>query len=182
MITTAVVFVCVNTLCVSKTLHKKTLNRLKQSNRQHLHNSVSKVCNSTSRMAENNYKQSVTDSVNSVMQSVYAKFNRSCRYCTLFVNSVSSKTRCTLFLNALQLRYAVCAHRVRRMLQVVVAGFNSVVLPCLQIRVGRFDSGPRLQIAALSSFELRAVFFDAYRFRSFNIDLNPTQGKRLMHC
>ena len=28
----------------------------------------------------------------------------------------------------------------------------------LQIRVGRFDSGPRLQIAALSSFELRAVF------------------------
>ena len=30
--------------------------------------------------------------------------------------------------------------------------------------------------------ELRAVFFDAYRFRSFNIDLNPTQGKRLMHC
>ena len=68
------------------------------------------------------------------------------------------------------------------MLQVVVAGFNSVVLPCLQIRVGRFDSGPRLQIAALSSFELRAVFFDAYRFRSFNIDLNPTQGKRLMHC
>ena len=91
------------------------------------------------------------------MQSVYAKFNRSCRYCTLFVNSVSSKTRCTLFLNALQLRYAVCAHRVRRMLQVVVAGFNSVVLPCLQIRVGRFDSGPRLQITALSSFELRAV-------------------------
>jgi hypothetical protein len=28
---------------------------------------------------------------------------------------------------------------------------------------------------------LRAVFFDAYRFRSFNIDLNPTQGKRLVH-
>ena len=47
-----------------------------------------------------------------------------------------------------------------KVLQVVVAGFNSVVLPCLQIRVGRFDSGPRLQFTALSSFELRAVFFD----------------------
>ena len=144
MITTEVVFVCVNTLCVSKTLHKKPLNRLKQSNRQHLHNSVSKVCNSTSRMAENNCKQNVTDSVNCVMQSVYAKFKRSCRCCTLFVNYFSSKTRCTPFANALQLRFTVCAHRVRRMLQVVVAGFNSVVLPCLQIRVGRFDSGPRL--------------------------------------
>jgi hypothetical protein len=56
-----------------------------------------------------------------------------------------------------------------------------MTIDALQIRVGRFDSGPRLQIAALSSFELRAVFFDAYRFRSFNIDLNPTQGKRLVH-
>ena len=144
MIANAVVLFCVNTLCVLKTLHKKTLNRLKQSSRQHLHNSVLKVCNLTSRMAGNNCKQNVTDSDNCVMQSVYAKFNRSCRYCTLFVNSVSSKTRCTLFVSTLQLRYAVCAHRVRRMLQVVVAGFNSVVLPCLQIRVGRFDSGPRL--------------------------------------
>ena len=147
MIANAVVFVCVNTLCVLKTLHKKKLNRLKQLSRQHLHNSVLKVCNLTSRIAENNCKQSVTDSVNSVMQSVYAKFNRSCRYCTLFVNSVSSKTRCTLFAGTLHLRFTVCAHRVRRMLQVVVAGFNSVVLPCLQIRVGRFDSGPRLQIS-----------------------------------
>ena len=149
MIANAVVFVCVNTLCVSKTLHKKTLSRLKQSNRQHLHNSVSKVCNLTLKMAENNCKQNVTDSVNSVMLSVYAKFNRNFRYFTLFVNSVSSKTRCTLFASTLQLSFAVCAHRVRRMLQVVVAGFNSVVLPCLQIRVGRFDSGPRLQISLL---------------------------------
>ena len=147
MIANAVVFVYVNTLCVLKTLHKKKLNRLKQLSRRHLHNSVLKVCNLTLRMAENNCKQSVTDSVNSVMQSVYAKFNRSYRYFTLFVNSVSSKTRCTLFASALQLCFTVCAHRVRRMLQVVVAGFNSVVLPCLQIRVGRFDSGPRLQIS-----------------------------------
>jgi hypothetical protein len=116
-------------------------------------------------MVENNCKQSETDSGNCVMQSVYAKFKRSCRYCTLFVKSVSIKTHCTLFASTLQLRFAVCAHRVRRMLQLVVAGFNSVVLPCLQIRVGRFDSGPRLQIAALSSLELRAVFFDAKKFR-----------------
>ena len=147
MIANAVVFICVNTLCVLKILHKKTLSRLKQSNRQHLHNSVSKVCNLTSRMAENNCKQSVTDSVNSVMQSVCAKFSRSCRYCTLFVVATSSKTRCTLFAITLHLSCAVCAHRVRRMVQVVVAGLNSVVLPCLQIRVGRFDSGPRLQIS-----------------------------------
>jgi len=51
----------------------------------------------------------------------------------------------------------------------------------LQIRVGRFDSGPRLQIAALSSLELRAVFLDANRFRSLNIELNPAQGKRFVH-
>jgi hypothetical protein len=44
----------------------------------------------------------------------------------------------------LQLRYAVCAHRVWRLLQVVVARWPSVFVPCLQIRVGRFDSGPRL--------------------------------------
>jgi hypothetical protein len=77
--------------------------------------------------------------------------------CTL----VSVVQRCityhTLFASTLQLRYAVCAHRVRRLLQVVVARWPSVFVPCLQIRVGRFDSGPRLQITALSSFELRAV-------------------------
>ena len=77
--------------------------------------------------------------------------------CTLVTVVQHCITYRTPFANTLQLRYAVCAHRVRRMLQVVVAGFNSVVLPCLQIRVGRFDSGPRLQITALSSFELRAV-------------------------
>jgi len=101
--------------------------------------------------------------------------------CTL----VSVVQRCityhTLFASTLQLRYAVCAHRVRRMLQVVVARWPSVFVPCLQIRVGRFDSGPRLQIAALSSFELRAVFFDVKRWRSSNIDLDPVQGKWLMH-
>ena len=64
--------------------------------------------------------------------------------CTL----VSVMQRCityhTLFASTLQLRYAVCAHRVRRLLQVVVARWPSVFVPCLQIRVGRFDSGPRL--------------------------------------
>ena len=170
MIANAVVFFCVNTLCVLKTLHKKTLNRLKQSNRQHLHNSVLKVCNLTSRMAENNYKQSVTDSVNSVMQSVYVKFNRSNRYCTQFVNSVSIKTRCTLFAITLQLCFTVCAHRVRRMLQVVVAGFNSVFVPCLQIRVGRFDSGPRLHIffSEISKIAPQGAFLLSIEFRSIS--------------
>jgi hypothetical protein len=40
------------------------------------------------------------------------------------------------------------AHRKCRVMQVVVARLCSVVLPCLQIRVGRFDSGPRLQYIA----------------------------------
>ena len=35
-----------------------------------------------------------------------------------------------------------------------------MTIDTLQIRVGRFDSGPRLQFTALSSFELRAVFLD----------------------
>ena len=37
------------------------------------------------------------------------------------------------------------AHRRCRVMQVVDARKPSVVGPCLQIRVGRFDSGPRLQ-------------------------------------
>ena len=37
------------------------------------------------------------------------------------------------------------AHRAGRVVQVVVARWPSVFAPCLQIRVGRFDSGPRLQ-------------------------------------
>ena len=53
---------------------------------------------------------------------------------------------CTPFESWLQLRYAVCAHRVCRLLQVVVARWPSVFVPCLQIRVGRFDSGSRLQL------------------------------------
>ena len=35
---------------------------------------------------------------------------------------------------------------MRRLLQVVVARWPSVFVPCLQIRVGRFDSGPRLHL------------------------------------
>ena len=80
--------------------------------------------------------------------------------CTLVTVVQHCITYRTPFANALQLRYAVCAHRVCRLLQVVVARWSSVFVPCLQIRVGRFDSGPRLQFTALSSFELRAVFFD----------------------
>ena len=41
------------------------------------------------------------------------------------------------------------AHRASRVMQVVDARKPSVVGPCLQIRVGRFDSGPRLQFFLL---------------------------------
>ena len=62
------------------------------------------------------------------------------------------KTHCTLCLQAAAKVCADYAHRVCRVVQVVVARLCSVVLPCLQIRVGRFDSGPRLQhIAQLVS-------------------------------
>jgi hypothetical protein len=64
--------------------------------------------------------------------------------CTLFSVVQHCIMYCTPFASTLQLRYAVCAHRVRRLLQVVVARWPSVFVPCLQIRVGRFDSGPRL--------------------------------------
>ena len=62
------------------------------------------------------------------------------------------RTHSTLCLQAAVKICADYAHRVCRVVQVVVARLCSVVLPCLQIRVGRFDSGPRLQhIAQLAS-------------------------------
>ena len=66
--------------------------------------------------------------------------------CTLVTVVQHCITYRTPFANTLQLRYAVCAHRVCRLLQVVVARWPSVFVPCLQIRVGRFDSGPRLHL------------------------------------
>jgi len=50
----------------------------------------------------------------------------------------------TLYACSLQVRYADCVHRMRRLLQVVVARLPIGVAPRLQIRVGRFDSGPSL--------------------------------------
>ena len=52
----------------------------------------------------------------------------------------------TLCTNAAAKLSAVCAHRKCRVVQVVVARWPSVFVPCLQIRVGRFDSGPSLQL------------------------------------
>ena len=62
---------------------------------------------------------------------------------------VPLKTLCTPCVQAAKKMKADYAHRVCRVVQVVVARLCSVVLPCLQIRVGRFDSGPRLQISRL---------------------------------
>ena len=52
------------------------------------------------------------------------------------------------------------AHRAGRVMQVVAARKPSVVGPCLQIRVGRFDSGPRLQSNASMSTQW-CVFFSS---------------------
>ncbi len=51
------------------------------------------------------------------------------------------------------------AHRASRVMQVVDARKPSVVGPCLQIRVGRFDSGPRLQINQALSAGMPKCFF-----------------------
>ena len=51
---------------------------------------------------------------------------------------------CTLCLQAAMKMKTVFAHRVRRVVQVVDARGPIGGAPCLQIRVGRFDSGPRL--------------------------------------
>ncbi len=65
--------------------------------------------------------------------------------CTLVSAVQRYITHCTLFAITLQLCCAVCAHRVRRVLQSVVALWPSVFVPCLQIRLAQFDSGSRLQ-------------------------------------
>ena len=54
---------------------------------------------------------------------------------------------------------AVCAHRKCRVLQVVVARLPSVLAPCLQIRVGRFDSGPSLQLKRITVHSVVRFFF-----------------------
>jgi len=65
---------------------------------------------------------------------------------TLFSVVQHCNTYCTLFVIALQLRCAVCAHRAYMLMQVIDVRCYSVFVPCLQIRVGRFDSGPRLHL------------------------------------
>jgi len=65
----------------------------------------------------------------------------------------------TLFVCSLQVRYADCVHRMRRLLQVVVARLPIGVAPRLQIRVGRFDSGPRLHLNAVNAHALAALLF-----------------------
>ncbi len=68
-------------------------------------------------------------------------------------------TLCTLLTNAATKFSAVCAHRKCRVLQVVVARLPSVLAPCLQIRVGRFDSGPSLQIKRTIVYSVVRFFF-----------------------
>ena len=58
-----------------------------------------------------------------------------------------------------------CTHRIQRVAQSIVLRLVSVELPCLQIRVGRFDSGPSLQ--SEKSPALKLGFFLANPGRHF---------------
>ena len=49
----------------------------------------------------------------------------------------------------------------------------------LMCKCSRGETGD--EFTALSSFELRAVFFDVNKCPNLNIDLKPTQGKCLVH-
>ena len=135
---------CLNTVCALKNLHKKQLKLLNQLNLQHQSNSVSKVCGLKSKPTESNYKLSAIDSVNSVMQSVCVKLTLQLRCKTLASSTTSCNTLCTLSSKTQHKCLLNYAHRRLKWINSMQARLPSVFVPCLQIRVGRFDSGPRL--------------------------------------
>jgi len=67
--------------------------------------------------------------------------------CTITSSALHFATLRTLFTNALLQCCKDCAHRKLHAVQSKCARWSSVFVPCLQIRVGRFDSGSRLQHA-----------------------------------
>jgi hypothetical protein len=79
------------------------------------------------------------------------------------------KTQRTLLQVTLQKCCASFAHRVRRVLQSVDALEPSVFVPCLQIRVGRFDSGSRLH------------YFQFLLYKAFNLG-NQIQIRLKRQC
>jgi hypothetical protein len=60
------------------------------------------------------------------------------------------------------------AHRKCRVMQHVVARLCSVSAPCLQIRVGRFDSGPRLQSMRIIDDSMVRFFSSAHSAHSLH--------------
>ena len=64
--------------------------------------------------------------------------------CTITSSALHCTTLRTLFTNALLQCRKDCAHRKLHAVQSKCARWSSVFVPCLQIRVGRFDSGSRL--------------------------------------
>ena len=65
--------------------------------------------------------------------------------CTIKSSALHCTTLRTLFTNTLLQCCKDCAHRKLHAVQSKCARWSSVFVPCLQIRVGRFDSGSRLQ-------------------------------------
>ena len=64
--------------------------------------------------------------------------------CTIYSSALHCITLRTLFTNTLLQCCKDCAHRKLHAVQSKCARWSSVFVPCLQIRVGRFDSGSRL--------------------------------------
>ena len=76
-------------------------------------------------------------------------------------------TLSTLCAGRLGQRAAVCARRAARPAQVVAARWPSVVGPRLQIRLARFDSGPRLQHKRITDSSV-VRFFSSAHLRIFS--------------
>ena len=132
---------CVNTVCKLKKLHKKPLHL---QNHQHLNNCVLRVCRLKLIQTDNNCKQSVSVSVKSVMQSVCARLALQLRYDTLCSSAIPCATFCTLSTITQHKCLLNYTHRDAKTAQSNKIRCLSVEVPCLQIRVGQFDSGPRL--------------------------------------
>ena len=75
---------------------------------------------------------------------------------------VPLSTQSTLCLQAAAKVCAVCARRASRPAQVVVARLSSVSGPRLQIRLARFDSGPRLQHTRITDSSVVRFFSSAH--------------------
>ena len=135
---------CVNNTCDAKKLPK--LNPIPPL-RPHLSSSVSKACNLKSKQTENSCKRSATASASSVMQSACASCKQQTRFDTLICSAFPCAALRTLWENTLQKFRKSFAHQKILGVQRKRTRLNSVRVPCLQIRVGRFDSGPRLHHA-----------------------------------